>query len=104
MSHNKTILLIDDICTRGYSLESARKYIEATGAKVISVSWLKTINTDIELLGDIGRFDPYQPNTFTGAPVSKTYSYHRNIVDHLAPSELRLQFSRYENWDWPDFT
>lgn len=104
LSLNKTILVIDDICTQGYSLESVRKYIEATGAKVISVSWLKTINTDIESLGDIGRFDPYQPNTFTAAPVSKTYPYRRHIVDHLAPGELTTQFARYENWDWPEFT
>ncbi|QOR40235.1 phosphoribosyl transferase [Billgrantia diversa] len=101
LGRGKTILVIDDICTKGYSLESARKYIEATGAKVISVSWLKTINTDIESLGDVGRFNPYQPNNLSAAPVSKTYSYHRNIVDHLAPGELTAQFSRYANWDWP---
>lgn len=103
LGRGKTILIIDDICTQGYSLDSARKYIEATGAKVISISWLKTINTDIEALGDIGPFDPYQHNTFTAAPISKTYTYHQHIVDHLAPSELKTQFSRYENWDWPHF-
>lgn len=101
LGRGKTVLVIDDICTRGYSLESARKYLEATGAKAICVSWLKTINSNIERLDDIGKFDPYQPNTFTAAPVSKEYPYHSHIVDHLAPGELTTQFSRYENWDWP---
>ena len=101
LSPGKTILVLDDICTRGYSLEAARKYIEQTGSKVISVSWLKTINTDIEVLGHLPEFNPYESNSFEMAPVSKTHGYRTNIVDNLAPAELTAAFSNYENWDWP---
>jgi hypothetical protein len=97
----KTILLLDDICTRGYSLEASRAYIERTGAKVIMASWLKTINTNIEQLGNIGPFDPYIPNTFAAPPVAKLHYYHSNIVDHLAPAELSTTFASYKDWDWP---
>jgi hypothetical protein len=97
----KTVLLIDDICTRGYSLESARAYIEQTGAKVIMAAWLKTINTDISALDPLNKFDPYLENTFTTVSNSKSYPYHGHIVDRLAPAELTNQFSHYQNWDWP---
>ena len=101
LGRNKTVLVLDDICTCGYSLESARAYVEQTGAKVIMASWLKTINTDIEALSPLGKFNPYQANTFTRAAVVKTYHYRTHIVDHLAPGELTAQFSAYLKWDWP---
>ncbi|MDK1358535.1 phosphoribosyl transferase, partial [Cronobacter sakazakii] len=85
-----------------FSFESARAYIEATGARVILVSWLKTINTDISTLGQLPKFDAYKPNIFEKAPVGKTHSYRDNIVDILAPTELTRLFSAYKNWDWPE--
>lgn len=97
----KTVLLIDDITTRGYSLESARAYIEQTGAKVILASWLKTINTDISMLATLPKFDPYIPNYFHRAPILKVHSYRANITDVLAPAELTAMFQNYTNWDWP---
>lgn len=102
LSRGKTVLVIDDICTRGYSLEAARTFVEQTGAKVILVSWLKTINTDIEELAQFDKFDPYKPARFTAQRVIKTHSYHGNIVDHLAPGELSEIFAFYKDWDWPD--
>ncbi|ELY6301016.1 phosphoribosyl transferase [Cronobacter sakazakii] len=102
LGEGKTVLLIDDITTRGFSFESARAYIEATGARVILVSWLKTINTDISTLGQLPKFDAYKPNIFEKAPVGKTHSYRDNIVDILAPTELTRLFSAYKNWDWPE--
>lgn len=101
LKKNKTVLMVDDICTRGYSLESGRAYIEQTGASVIMAAWLKTINTDISVLKPLGKFNPYNANTFASAPVEKVHSYGANIVDHLAPSELNGQFQAYEGWDWP---
>lgn len=98
---NKTVLLIDDITTRGYSLESARAYIEQTGAKVIMASWLKTVNTDIAQLGFLGNFNPYVANTFLKAPVEKIHRYRDNIVNVMAPVELNNILKGYENWDWP---
>tara|TARA_R110001592_G_scaffold356543_2_gene658669 strand:- start:39172 stop:40404 length:1233 start_codon:yes stop_codon:yes gene_type:complete len=101
LQKGKTVLLIDDIATRGYSFESARAYLEQAGVKVISAAWLKTINTDISQLAPLGKFNPYTPNTFSSAPVLKQYDYRGNIVDSLAPSELSKVFSNYEKWDWP---
>jgi hypothetical protein len=102
LKKGKTVLLIDDICTRGYSLESARAYIEKTGAKVIMASWLKTINTDIETLGTQDTFNPYSENTFESPSIGVVHGYHANFTDHLAPAELTKQFKAYENWDWPE--
>ncbi|HEJ0402943.1 TPA: phosphoribosyl transferase [Serratia marcescens] len=101
LNRGKTVLLIDDITTRGYSFESARAYIEQTGAKVILVSWLKTINTDISMLKPYEPFNPYVQNIFTNAEVAKVHSYKENIVDSLAPAELTKMFRSYKNWDWP---
>ncbi|CNH61024.1 MULTISPECIES: phosphoribosyl transferase domain protein [Yersinia] len=102
LQRGKTVLLIDDITTRGYSFESARAYIEQTGAKVILVSWLKTINTDISTLLPYKKFNPYMPNKFDNAQIAKTHSYKDNIVDSLAPAELTKMFRKYKNWDWPE--
>lgn len=98
----KTVLLIDDICTRGYSLEAARVYIEKAGAKAVMVSWLKTINTDIHLLPTMPKFNPYVANKFAPLRLEKNLSYRDNIVDHLAPGELTEVFAGYENWEWPE--
>ncbi|MBD2806695.1 phosphoribosyltransferase [Xenorhabdus sp. ZM] len=102
LNDQKTILLVDDICTKGYSLESARKYLEQTGAKVIMVTWLKTINTDFQTIGDIQKFDPYQTTTtFLNVPLGRTYGYHEYHVDHAASEELNEQLQQYIEWDWP---
>ena len=42
----KKILVVDDFCTNGRSLEVARIFIEAAGGKAMLFSWLKTINSD----------------------------------------------------------
>lgn len=101
LGKGKAVLVIDDICTKGYSLESARTFIEKTGATVIMVSWLKTINTDIEELAPFGKFDPYKPANFKEARVQKIHPYRNNIVDYLAPRELTGIFKSYTNWEWP---
>lgn len=45
----QTTLLIDDIVTEGYSFDAAKLLLEAAGAKVICLAWLKTINTDLTI-------------------------------------------------------
>ncbi|MBG3011591.1 phosphoribosyltransferase [Proteus faecis] len=102
LKFGKTVLLVDDICTKGWSLEAARKYIERTGAKTIMVTWLKTINTDIETIGVTQEFDPYQVTTFTNTPLGKTYGYHTYHVDGAASEELGEQLQQYIDWDWPN--
>lgn len=101
LDNKKTVLLVDDICTKGWSLDTGRKYIERTGAKTIMVSWLKTINTDYVSIGDLGNFDPYQANHFMGVPLGKVYGYHAHLVDHQASEELSDQLEEYLSWDWP---
>ncbi len=101
LGKGKTVLLIDDITTRGYSFEAARAFIEQTGAKVILVSWLKTINTDIYTLAPLPKFNPYIPNRFENVALGVTHRYRDNIVDNLAPAELTELFKKYQNWDWP---
>lgn len=47
---DKTILLIDDIATAGYSFDAASLLLKRAGAKrVICFSWLKTINTSLNI-------------------------------------------------------
>lgn len=101
LGRNKTVLLVDDICTNGYSLEAARAYIQQTGAKVIMAAWLKTINTDIHELAKTASFDPYKPTRFILSPIRKSHSYRENLVDHMAPTELTRSFNSYTNWNWP---
>ena len=83
-------------------MEAVRAYIEQTGARVIMVSWLKTINSDILSLGQLPKFNPYVANTFKKAPVTKVYGYHQHATDHLASEEIDEMFRQYEDWNWPD--
>jgi len=98
----KTVLLVDDICTKGWSLEAARKFIERTGAKTIMITWLKTINTDIQTIGLTPLFDPYRHYIFNNIPSGKSYNYHRYHVDGAASEELGDQLEQYIDWDWPN--
>lgn len=99
----KTVLLIDDICTEGNSLIAGKAFIEQTGASVICVSWLKTINKDIKTIKPFQSrsFNPYQPQNFPNYQAGKSYQYHQNITDNLAPKELSKIFQLYDNWTWP---
>lgn len=101
LRRGKTVLLVDDICTKGWSLEAARKYIERTGAKTIMVSWLKTINTDIQTIGATPVFDPYKAAQLANIPSGKVYGYHAYHVDGAASEELGEQLQQYIDWDWP---
>lgn len=98
----KTVLLVDDFCTRGHSIESARAFLEQTKASVITVSWLKTINTDIKRLVPFQAFDPYKPWVFKSVMVAKEYPYKQHVSDHMAPNEIDKLFRAYEDWQWPE--
>lgn len=95
----KTVLVLDDFCTRGYSLEAARQYIHKTGSKTILVSWLKTINTDIEKLFDIDGLKPYSANQVNSPKVDKIFNYHTYLTDPTASEELTELFQRFQEWD-----
>ena len=98
----KTVLVVDDFCTRGHSIEAARTFIQQTKANVISVSWLKTINTDIKRLAPLPPFNPYEAVSFQEAPIQKVYEYSKHLTDKQAPKEIDGLFRAYENWNWPN--
>ncbi|EPK3183984.1 TPA: phosphoribosyl transferase [Enterobacter asburiae] len=102
LQRDKTVLLVDDICTKGWSIEAARKFIHRAGAKTIMVTWLKTINTDIQTIGQTPAFDPYDICHFEGIPSGKSYDYHTYHVDGAASEELGVQLQQYIDWDWPE--
>ena len=96
----KTVLVVDDICTSGHSLEAARAYIEQAGGKVRLYSWLKTINVPyIRLTGKV-ELRPYESNHVTNEPKSTAYKYGSAIVDPLAPHEISTIFDMFRRWDW----
>ena len=104
LKRDKTVLVVDDICTEGYSLEAARAYLERTGVGVVSMSWLKTINKDFQEITSTNgfKFDPYAPNKWSGAKLSlKTHGYHSTMSDDDAYKELHEKFTSYRKWDWP---
>jgi hypothetical protein len=98
----KVVLVVDDICTEGNSLEAARAYIKATGADVISLAWLKTPSRDYNRLAELPRIpDPYAPNMFARSPATVSFPFNRFICDEDATEELDRVFSKYYSWSWP---
>lgn len=100
--HDKTVLLFDDFCTAGYSLEAARLFLRQAGARVIEVSWLKTINTGYNQIEIKRDFDPYRHQQFEPTDISIRHSSYREyIVDPAAPKELTAAYNQYRNWNFP---
>ena len=97
----KCVLVVDDFCTQGYSLEAARSYLNQAGAEVICMSWLKTINTNYSRIDIPISFDPYEKNFFESVPPPRNYAYEKYIVDPYAPGEISLIFQDYDSWKWP---
>ncbi len=99
----KTVLIVDDICTQGYSLEAARAFAEAAGANVICLCWLKTPGANdyheiTKLTPRIKR--PYSKYT------SETYDYSihsnsGNVINGNAATEIADAFTRFDGWNWP---
>ena len=64
---NKQVLVVDDFCTYGRSLDTARAYIEAAGGKAVLFSWLKTINTAFMHMNPDPALRPFQVTRYPGA-------------------------------------
>ncbi|MEC5343177.1 hypothetical protein ABRZ24_11300 [Brenneria populi] len=98
------VLIIDDFCTEGNAHETARMYLNAAGAEVVSISWLKTINRDVKVFEPNKRLTPWKPNTLSVEQVIPigSISYRENLTGSEAPQELTTKIQRYDNWDWPD--
>lgn len=100
---NKTILIVDDICTQGNSLEAARSFVCAAGAKAICVCWLKTPGpNDYHSISNLNPelkkpFNKYIVNEHS----SLTFSNSANIINNNAAAEIADAYSRFGNWNWP---
>lgn len=100
LQKGKTVLVIDDFCTQGYSLEAARVYIEQTGAKVILLSLLKTISKNYSKVDIVEQFSPFQANQFASGQKTIEYPFSTHIIRKSADIEIREKLETYDNWSW----
>ncbi|NOD63733.1 MULTISPECIES: phosphoribosyltransferase family protein [unclassified Ruegeria] len=100
----KNVLVVDDICTQGFSLEAARAFFEAAGANVILLSWLKTPGRNdyhaIEALNSPIK-KPYTPYNSTGCSL-RVHSNSGNVRNPNADNEIAQAYVKYSSWDWPE--
>jgi hypothetical protein len=74
-----------------------------TGANVICVSLLNTINRDYHaLVGGRLTGNPYDRWTFEGAGQARRHGYQQHVVDHQDLHELDAKLDEYRNWYWPE--
>jgi hypothetical protein len=97
----RVVLIVDDFCTSGRSVEAARAYIQAAGGIVRIYAWLKTINTPYQEMTAVHGLRPYGPNLALGEPPSVAHSYEDGILDGQAPREIDIIFNTYTGWSWP---
>jgi len=100
---NKTVVIVDDICTEGHSMEAARHFIESTAARVICLSWLKTPggNHYKKISGLTPNItNPYAPYT-AHSYSTEIHTYDSGIRNADAPTEIAEAFKRYHGWKWP---
>jgi predicted amidophosphoribosyltransferase len=95
---NKTVLVVDDICTRGRSIDCARAYIEAAGGSAVSFAWLKTINSSYLRMNPAPSLKPFSTNSIANEPESQAYGYGDGIQDAEAPAEIASLLDKYKAW------
>ncbi|MDP0929722.1 hypothetical protein Q0601_21265 [Paracoccus onubensis] len=100
---DKTVLVVDDICTEGYSLEASRAFFEAAGANVILLSWLKTPGrNDYHAIDEITPAIKRPFSKFSPTRVhEKIYSNSENVINSNADTEIAEAYKKYVSWDWP---
>jgi len=96
--YGKTVLVVDDICTNGRSIDCARAYIEAAGGQALSFAWLKTINSSYLRMNPVPDLRPFQTNTIVQEPASQPYTYGGCIQDQEAPAEISVLLDKYKAW------
>jgi hypoxanthine phosphoribosyltransferase len=97
----KRVLLVDDFCTSGRSIESARAFLSAAGATMTAYCWLKTISVPYEEMSPLPAVAPYAANPDLPEPGTLSHSYHASIIDQQAPAEIQAIFEKYRDWTWP---
>jgi hypoxanthine phosphoribosyltransferase len=95
---NKRILVVDDFCTNGRSLDVARAYIEAAGGAAILFSWLKTINSSFMHMNPQPNLNPFEVNNLGSEPNYAEYYYGNHIVSKAAPTEIDAALEGYKKW------
>ena len=100
----KTVCVLDDLLTNGFSFEAARAFIRQTGADVVCVAFLKTMKRDyMQIPIPKMKRGPYVAARFKPpVPELATYSYYGHIVDSAAAGELKERLELYRDWEWPD--
>ena len=105
LAPTKTVCILDDLLTDGYSFEAARAFIARTGANVVCVAFLKAMNHDYKRLGklNLGLGAPLAPAKISDSPaIQKTYGYRDHIIDLDAATDLAKRLDRYHDWRWPE--
>ena len=103
LARGKTVLVVDDILTCGYSFEAARNFISQTRARTICVGFLKTLKRDYHSLSQFKLSGgAYRAHQFQDAKTKKTYGYNAHIVDYDAAAELKAKLELYPDWNWPN--
>ena len=97
----KRVLVVDDICTYGRSLDAARAYIEAAGGIAVLFSWLKTISSSFSHMTTDPSLRPFETNMITMEPPYQEYRYGNHIISANAPREIDRLLSAYKRWNWP---
>lgn len=98
----KTILVVDDICTQGHSLEAARAFAQAAGANVISLCWLKTPGPN-DYSRIVGLEPPIKKPFSRYAPTSQDFAVYSNsghVINQDAAKQIANSFTRFNNWEW----
>lgn len=102
IDEGKTVLVIDDVCTKGMSFEAARLYLNGLGIRVVSVAFLKARNHAYASLKSAKLpFGAFGHNKVTELTPGKSYGYNEHIIDTAATGELTKRLQRYQKWDWP---
>jgi hypoxanthine phosphoribosyltransferase len=94
------VLIVDDICTEGFTLEAARAFVAQTGASSIGLAWLKTINTGYKELVMPPRFNAYIAQGFPVTQTREEHRYRRHVIDDNASTELDAKLRAYKSWSW----
>jgi hypothetical protein len=100
LKRGKSVLVVDDICTEGNAFETARAYIENTGATAICLGWLKAIKRDYHAFSERLKLNPYEANQLTAVPSRSTYSFSQHIRNPEATADLGNIFASYYQWQW----
>jgi len=98
---DKNVLVVDDICTSGRSLDVARAYIEAAGGSAVLFAWLKTVRVGFAHMRQSPTLRPFVANQIAAEPSAVEYGYSSCIVSQDAPAEIGNTLTAYKQWKWP---